>query len=24
MGSGFNTPQEHIQAIKKFAQVALK
>ncbi len=24
MGSGFSTPQEHIQAIQKFAQVALK
>jgi probable F420-dependent oxidoreductase len=24
MGSGFKTPQEHIQAIQKFAQVALK
>ena len=24
MGSGFSTPAEHIQAIQKFAQVALK
>jgi alkanesulfonate monooxygenase SsuD/methylene tetrahydromethanopterin reductase-like flavin-dependent oxidoreductase (luciferase family) len=24
MGSGFKTPQEHIQAIQKFAELALK